>query len=139
MKNLLPLLLLLLLALSCRQPASTELFVKAPGPYVFAVDMTDSTVAYDFDLFSRIDASSSPAQLRLNVSWEGPAVPAFTESVYLPVQRGSAFFSQESYAPYRAGVVPVRWGPWTLTVAVPNPPEGFRGMGLVVRRTPLSY
>ena len=135
-KNLLPL-LLFLLALSCRQPASTELFVKAPGPYVFAVDMADSTAAYDFDLYTRIDATEFPAELRLDVVWKGPASD-FKETVYLPVTRGHSFFSQESYAPYRTGVVPSNPGQWTLHVSLPNPPEGLRGMGLVVRRSPLA-
>ena len=56
-----------------------------------------------------------------------------TESVYLPLTRGASFFSRDAYAPYRAGVVPVENGVWTVTVAVPNPPEGLCGMGLVVK------
>ncbi len=137
MKNLLPL-FTLLLAFACSQPRSTESFIRGEGPYEFTVDMTDSTSAYSFDLFTRIDATEFPARLPLNVKWLAPEGSSFTEIVYLPVERGSAFFSQESYAPYRVDVVPAVPGIWTVTVTVPNPPEGLRGMGLVVRRSPLN-
>ena len=128
------LLVALLLAFSCSQPRSTESFIRGEGPYVFTVDMTDSTSAYSFDLFTRIDATEYPARLPLNVKWLAPEGSSFTEIVNLPVERGSAFFSQESYAPYRADVVPAVPGIWTVTVTVPNPPEGLRGMGLVVKK-----
>ena len=136
MKNLFPL-TLLLLALACSQPRSTESFIRGTGPYEFTVDMTDSTVAYSFDLFSRIDAMDFPTQLQLDITWKDPQYSSFTETVYLPVERGSSFFSQESFAPYRADVVPAVPGLWTVTVAVPNPPEGLCGLGLVVHRSPL--
>ena len=95
MKNLLPL-FTLLLAFACSQPRSTESFIRGEGPYEFTVDMTDSTSAYSFDLFTRIDATEFPARLPLNVKWLAPEGSSFTEIVYLPVERGSAFFSQES-------------------------------------------
>ena len=131
------LLITLLLVLACNQPRSTESFIRGTGPYEFAVDMTDSTAAYNFDLFTRIDATEVPRQLQLDITWKNPQASSFTETVYLPVERGSSFFSQESYAPYRADVAPLVPGLWTITVAVPNPPEGLCGVGLVVRRSPL--
>lgn len=134
MKNLFPVLALLLLTVACGQPQSTETFIRGTGPYAFTVDMTDSTSAYSFDLFTRIDATEFPSQIQLDITWKDPQASSFTETVYLPVERGSSFFSQESYAPYRADVVPQEHGLWTVTVAVPNPPEGLCGMGLVVKR-----
>ena len=133
MKNLL-LILPALLLFACCQPRSTEQFLRGAGPYEFSVEMTDSTVCYDFDLFTRIDATEFPTQLQLDITWKDPTAARFTETVYLPVSRGRAFFSQESYAPYRAGVVPREYGTWTMTVSVPSPPEGLCGMGLVVRQ-----
>jgi len=131
-KNLLPF-LVLLLAFSCHRPASTEQFVRGSGPYTFAVDMSDSTCTYDFDLYTRIDAREYPARMQLDMAWKAPNDSVFTETVYLPVDGGSSFFSHEAYAPYRAEVVPAWHGAWTVTVSVPNPPEGLRGMGLVTR------
>lgn len=132
MKNLLPLFALLLLA--CSQPRSTETFIRGIGPYEFTVEMTDSTARYDFDLFTRIDASEYPSALPLNITWKDPAGSVFAESVRLPVSRGGAFFSQEAYVSYRADVIPAEYGIWTLTVTVPAPPEGLRGLGLVTRK-----
>lgn len=123
-----------LLLLSCSQPSSTETFLRGNGPYVFTVDMSESLATYDVDLFTRIDAMEFPAQLRLDITWKDPLDSLFTETVYLPVSRGSSFFSQESYAPYRADVAPAVPGLWSVTVAVPNPPEGLNGMGLVLKK-----
>ena len=125
--------LLLLLVFSCHRPASTEQFLRGTGPYAFAVDMSDSTAAYSFDLYTRIDAREYPAQLQLDMAWKAPNDSVFKETVFLPVNAGSGFFTHDAYAPYRADVVPARFGAWTLTVTVPNPPEGLRGMGLVTR------
>ena len=123
-----------LLFLSCSRPSSTETFLRGDGPYVFTVDMSDSLATYDVDLFTRIDAMEFPAQLRLDITWKDPLDSLFTETVYLPVSRGSSFFSQESYAPYRADVAPAVPGLWSVTVAVHNPPEGLNGMGLVLKK-----
>ena len=128
------LLSLLLLAVSCREPVSVESFLRGEGPYVFTVDMTDSTAVYDLDLYTRIDARECPAQIPLAIIWKAPSGPSFTETVYLPVGRATSSFSHDAYAPYRAGVVPSDWGIWTLTISVPSAPEGLCGMGLVVKK-----
>ena len=138
MRHFLPILAVFAL-LACSEPSSTEKFIRGGGPYEFAVDMSDSTSAYSFDLFTRIDATEFPTRLQLDITWKDPQHASFSETVYLPIERGGSFFSQESYTPYRADMVPRECGTWTVTVTVPNPPEGLRGMGLVVRRTPLSF
>ena len=125
-------------AAACSRPTSTETFLRGSGPYTFTVDMADSTAAYDFDLYTRVDAAGDPGSILLNITWKAPSDSAFTESVYLPVSQGASPFSRDAYAPYRAGVVPVENGIWTVTVAVPRPPEGLCGMGLVVRRSVLG-
>ena len=132
MKNLLP--ILLVLAVACSRPTSTETFIRGEGPYTFTVDMADSTAAYNFDLFTRVDNESSLGSILLDITWKTPSDSTFTESVYLPVMSKASSFSQDAYAPYRAGVMPVENGIWTLTITVPNPPEGLRGMGLVIEK-----
>ena len=127
------LVLLALLALSCHRPSSIEQFLRGAGPYCFAVDMSDSTAHFDFDLYTRIDARECPAQLQLDMAWKDPRDSVFTETVYLPIDPGT-FCSHEAYAPYRANVVPAIPGLWTVTVTVPHSPAGLRGMGLVVRK-----
>ena len=122
----------------CREPMSVERFVKGEGPYTFFVDMTDSTAMYDFDFYTRVDEPADSlakwGSLPLTVSWTSPSFHMFREEVYLPLEGKGTLFSRQILAPYRAGVQPEEWGMWTLTVRVGNPPEGLRGMGLVVSR-----
>ena len=134
MKHPFLILLPLLLALSCREPASTETFVRGTGPYEYAVDFSDSTATWDVSLYSRVDAVDAPAEMTLELSWKAPSEAVFTETVYLPLSAGTSFFSRESCVPYRTAVAPAERGLWQLTIAVPDAPEGLRGMGLVVRR-----
>ena len=138
MKRLFPL-ILVLAVLSCSRPSSTEQFLRGEGPFAFAVDMSDSTATYGFDVYTRIDAREYPAELQLDMAWKAPSDSIYRETVYLPVNGRSTTFTHDAYAPYRDGVVPVEWGVWELVITVPDQPDGFRGMGLVVRRTPMSF
>ena len=134
--------ILFLLALAaltgCREPMSVERFVKGEGPYTFFVDMSDSTAAYDFDLYTRVDAPQDSlrklAALPLQITWTSPSFHVFREEVYLPMEGPMSLFSKQVRAPYRAGVRPEEWGPWQVVVRVQDPPEGLCGMGLVVSR-----
>ncbi len=126
--------LVAVMALACQRPSSTEEFIRGDGPYIFAVDMSDSTARYDFDLYTRIDAQKFPADVRLDITWKSPSDSLFRETVYLPVSGNSTRFSHDAYAPYRAGVVPAQWGKWTLEINVPIMPEGLCGMGLVTKK-----
>ena len=117
---------------------SVERFVKGEGPYTFFVDMSDSTAAYDFDLYTRVDAPvdtlKKMAALPLQVTWTSPSFHVFREEVYLPMEGKMSLFSKQVRAPYRAGVQPNEWGQWQVVVRVQDPPEGLCGMGLVVSR-----
>ena len=127
-----------LLLAGCREPMSVEKFVKGEGPWTFFVDMSDSTSTYDFDLYTRVDAPMDSLRkmtaLPLQVTWTSPSFHVFREDVYLPMEGQGRFFSRAVRAPYRAGVRPSEWGQWVVAVRVNNPPEGLRGMGLVVER-----
>lgn len=133
MKRFLSIAIVLLLAVSCRQPSSQEHFIQGSGPYVFPVEMTDSAAVYDFDLFTRLDVDrpydmhAIPAEMPVRVQWTSPSDSLFRETVYLPL-------STDVYQPYRADVAPYEYGEWTLTITLPNPPEGLQGMGLVVKK-----
>ena len=131
-------LLFLLLLTGCKEPMSVERFVKGEGPYTFFVEMTDSAASYDFDLYTRVDAPKDSLKkmtsLPLTVTWTSPSFHVFKEDVYMPMEGQGSFFSRQIRAPYRAGVRPTEWGQWVIAVRVNNPPEGLRGMGLVVER-----
>ena len=135
MKNLSLILFALLLVSACREPLSTERFIRGEGPFEFPVDMSDTTAAYDFDLYTRVDAQEVPASLPLTITWTSPSDSVYAESVELPLHGRQGLFSMDVYRPYRADMRPVEAGEWKVTVATPGPvPEGFRGMGLVVRK-----
>ncbi len=131
-------LVLLLLASSCREPFSVERFIPAPGPYEFTVDMSDSTVAYDLSFYTRLDGYPARLQevkeLPLRLTWTSPSDSVFTENVYLPLEGRSSLFSRQVLQPYRKGARPYQNGVWTLTVAIPfsDGREVLRGLGLVV-------
>ena len=127
-------LLTLLLAISCAEPLSTKRFVGGDGPYVFPVDMTDSTAAYDLDFFTRLDGREDPPFVELLVRWTSPSDSLFRETVYLPMDGPRRAFSRQIVQPYRADVRPAEPGVWTLSVSAPSKPAGFRGLGLVVRK-----
>ena len=132
------LLLLSVLLTGCKEPMSTERFVKGEGPFTFFVDMTDSTASYDFDFYTRVDAPVDSIRkmgaLPLTVTWTSPSFHVFKENVFMPLEGQGSFFSRQVRAPYRTGVQPEEWGQWVVAVRVTNPPEGLRGMGLVVAR-----
>ena len=131
-------LLFFLLLTGCKEPMSVERFVKGEGPFTFFVDMSDSTATYDFDFYTRVDAPLDSlrklAALSLQVTWTSPSFHVFREDVYMPMEGRTSFFSREVRAPYRADVSPEEPGPWTLSVRVEDIPEGFCGLGLVVKR-----
>ena len=130
-----------ILVSSCREPFSVERFIPAPGPYEFAVDMSDSSAVYDFSFYTRLDGYSAALQeareLPLRVTWTSPSDSVFTENVYLPLEGRSSLFSRQVLQPYRRGVRPYQHGVWTLTVAIPysDSREWLRGLGLVVAQS----
>ena len=133
--------LLALLVVACQEPFSTEKFIAGGGPYVFTVDLSDSTAAYDFDLYTRLDGD--PEDLHevkgalLRAEWRSPSDSLFVEKIYLPLTgTRQSFFSRQVYEPYRADVRPVQPGVWTITFRQEDRSQvvPFRGLGLVVRR-----
>lgn len=135
-------LLCILCVTACREPLSREAFVKGPGPYEFSVPMNDSTVLYDFDFYTRIDASPEDiralSDLPLTITWTSPSGQRFTESVFLPLQGRTSFFSRQIREPYRAGISPWEYGDWTMSVFVPVSASvpGMRGLGLIITKRP---
>ena len=127
-----------LLLVGCQEPMSVERFVGGEGPYTFFVEMEDSTASYDFDFYTRVDAPMDSlvrmGAMPLTVTWTSPSFHVFREEVYMPLEGRTTPFSRQVRVPYRAGVRPDEWGPWTLTVRPVDPPEGLRGMGLIVKR-----
>ena len=141
MKRIFVFILSAILAVSCQEPLSTERFIPGGGPFVFTVDLSDSTAAYDFDLYTRLDADPEElVQLKgmlLRAEWRSPSDSLFVEKIYLPLTgTRRSYFSREIYEPYRADVRPAEPGQWTLTFRQEDRSQvvPFRGLGLVVRK-----
>lgn len=134
-RALLLLAVLVLTAISCREPASLERFIRGEGPYAFTVNMQEGR-AYSFDLYTRIDAGADEmatlVDLPLRVEWRSPSDSVFRETVYLPLSGTDHFFTRTVYHPYREGMVPRESGRWTLRFTAPAAIP-HRGLGLVVR------
>lgn len=111
-----------------------EQFIAGEGPFVFSVDFSDTTAVYDLDLYTRVDATEMPAEVQLLMRWSSPSDSLYRETVYLPLRDSSSRFRADVLVPYRSGVSPYESGVWKLTVSAPSLPEGFRGLGLVVRK-----
>ena len=134
--------LLLVLLAACREPLSTEQFVRGAGPYVFTVDMSDTTAAYDFDLFTRLEGShteilSLDQSALLRAEWRSPSDSVMVEKVYLPLQgERSTYYTKDIYEPYWADVRPIEPGLWTLTIRPEDRAQvlPLRGLGLVVKK-----
>ena len=142
MRKTLGIILFLWVAVSCRQPGSVELFVPGDaGPFTYSIDMSDTTSAYDFDFYTRLDGRHrdivSDVEMPLTVTWTAPSGALYVETVYVPLTGSDeTFYSRQVRAPYRADVVPAEAGIWTLRAALPVAVPGLRGLGLVVRRKP---
>ena len=132
----------LLAAVSCRQPRSVELFMPgATGPFEFSVDMSDTLSVYDFDFYTRLDGRhrdiESDVETPLTLVWEAPSGGLYVETVYISLAGSSAtFYSRQVRVPYRSGVIPSEAGVWSLRASLPVSVPGLRGLGLIVRRRP---
>ena len=59
---------LILSALSCSEPDSTEQFIfNKDGTYSFTVDMSRANCAYDFSFYSRVDARHKVKEFPIDV------------------------------------------------------------------------
>ncbi|MCQ2182291.1 MAG: hypothetical protein MJY89_02660 [Bacteroidales bacterium] len=120
-----------LLTYGCVRPETTEQFVRSKdsvgGVYSFDVAFEDTAGTYDLSFFTRIDTplrAEEPACMRLDVLWRAPSGKSSGETVYMDVA--------EQREKYRSGVVPKEFGKWRIDVKIPDPPEGLRGLGMII-------
>lgn len=116
----------------CSRPTETEAFIKAAdaagGAYSFQLPLEDSLATYDISFYTRVDSPAgrrSGGSLELNVLWVSPSGERAGETVYMDTSK--------LLEAYRTGVSPLEPGLWTLKVQVKDPPEGFRGLGVVCK------
>jgi len=135
---------LLLLACACASPDAYEEFIKTTRsnigePFVFSLDMSDSTAVYDIWMFSRIDGGGKEmfryGNFPVIVLWESPSGQRYQEKVWFDIHAfgpGSSRYSNQYMQLYRSSIIPVENGVWTLSLNVQGGQAipGFRGMGI---------
>lgn len=135
---------ILLLAVSCSAPFQTEDFRPIEerdslGRFVYDIDMSDSLCSYDILLYTRMDCNYKEfgkiRDIKVEVGFSSPSGKVYSETVYLPV---SSFISvrrgtYDCKVEYRKDMVPVEWGMWQMTLAMPEL-SGLHGMGIINRK-----
>lgn len=129
---------LFLLAVSCREPLSSEQFIMGDGPYEFEVAMKDTAAVYDFTFYTCMDKPEGIARasgIVLAARWLSPSGAEAVERIELPLTDGEDdFFTRQIRVPYRNGMAPVETGEWKLTITPDCVPEGWRGLGLIIEK-----
>ena len=120
--------LLLCWVAGCKRPVSTEQFVfdDGSGQFDFTVDMSDSLCTYDLSFYTRLESRLSPPGFPIRVYMTSPSGAVYSETLFYDA-------SVSLVVPYRAGLEPVEYGLWQLSVRARA--EGLKGMGLICGRT----
>ncbi len=117
---------------ACSEPDGWELFVRRDaardGVYIYNLPLTDTTAAYDFWFYSRVDRHPLE-NLQLNVQWLAPSGEGFSETVYM--RHVGVLGTKELY---RTGMVPAEAGDWQLSVRPVGVNGEFQGLGVVCKR-----
>lgn len=121
-----------LLLYACSPAIGYECFIKEGDSegslYSFTVPFDDSLATYSVSFFTRIDALGDKAPekaLGLDVTWTSPSGESAGETVYMDPSK--------EVETYRSGVVPGETGDWKIEVRVQDAPQGFRGLGIMIR------
>ena len=123
MRRAIPLILIFLSVLSCREPMSVETYIHSETGTIYTrLDGPHRYLESDFE---------TP----LTIYWRSPSDSLYSETVYLPLEgEDENFYSRQLMVPYREDVSPVEAGVWALTVTLPSPVPGLRGLGLMTTK-----
>ena len=136
---------LAVLAVCCSQPPSYEPFVireKAEygDTYSFMVDLSDSTISYSLDFFTRLERDAfgefPSDSIVLDLRWFSPSDSILTDTTFVKIGRpvDSAYYSRDFISPYDDNLKRYEAGKWRLKAKVVNDSEALRGLGIILRR-----
>lgn len=146
MRNLLLALVLSLAVASCSRPSSYEPFVlreKAEygDTYIFNLDLSDSTVSYGLDFYTRLERPAFgefPADsISLDLRWISPSdsvILSDTTFIRVDAPVDSSYYSRDFVSGYKAALNLPEHGQWRLKAKVLNDSEAIRGLGVVFTR-----
>lgn len=146
MRNLLLALVLSLAVASCSRPSSYEPFVvreKAEygDTYIFNLDLSDSTVSYGLDFYTRLERPAFgefPADsISLDLRWISPSdsvILSDTTFIQVDAPVDSSYYSRDFVSGYKAALNLPEHGQWRLKAKVLNDSEAIRGLGVIFTR-----
>ena len=145
MKGRLLILALAVTAVCCSQPPSYEPFVireKAEygDTYSFMVDLSDSTVNYSLDFYTRLERGAfgdfPSDSIVLDLRWFSPSDSIYSDTTFVKIGRpvDSAYYSRDFISPYDDNLKLSETGKWRLKAKVVNDSEALRGLGIILKR-----
>ena len=146
MRNGILVLLLALVVASCSRPVSYEPFVvreKAEygDTYIFNLDLSDSTVSYGLDFYTRLERQAfgefPSDSISLDLRWISPSdsvIISDTTSIRVAHPVDSSYYSKDFVAGYKEALSLPEHGIWRLKARVLNDSEAIRGLGVIFTR-----
>lgn len=139
-------LVLMMAMVSCARPSSYEPFVvreKAEygDTYIFNLDLSDSTVSYGLDFYTRLERpafGTFPADsISLDLRWISPSDSLIlSDTTFIRVAQpvGSSYYSRDFITDYKPVLNLPEHGMWRLKARVLNDSEAIRGLGVIFTR-----
>ncbi len=137
---------LMMAVASCARPSSYEPFVvreKAEygDTYIFNLDLTDSTVSYGLDFYTRLDRpafGTFPSDsISLDLRWISPSDSIIlSDTTFIRVAHpvDSSYYSRDFVCGYKEMLSLPEYGIWRLKARVLNDSETIRGLGVIFTR-----
>ena len=137
--------ILALMAVCCSRPSSYEPFVireKAEygDTYPFSLDLSDSTVSYSLDFYTRLERlpfGDYPSEnIVLDLRWISPDDSILVDTAYINISHpvDSAYYSRDFISSYSDALDLPSSGEWRLNAKVVNDSQVLRGLGIILKR-----
>lgn len=139
-------LVLLVAVASCSRPSSYEPFVvredaEYGDTYNFNLDLSDSTVTYSLDFYTRIERPAfgafPPDSVSLDLRWISPSDSVIlSDTTFISVGQAvdSSYYSKDYIVRYKEVLDLPENGRWRLKARVLNDSDAIRGIGVILTR-----
>ena len=139
-------LVLMMAVASCARPSSYEPFVvreKAEygDTYIFNLDLSDSTVSYGLEFYTRLERQAfgefPSDSVSLALRWISPSdsvILSDTTFILVGHPVDSSYYSRDFITDYKPVLNLPEHGMWRLKARVLNDSEAIRGLGVIFTR-----
>lgn len=137
---------LMMAVVSCSRPYSYEPFVireKAEygDTYIFNLDLSDSTVTYGLDFYTRLERPAfgefPSDSISLDLRWISPSDSVMiSDTTFIRVECpvDSSYYNKDFVSLYKERLSLPEHGLWRLKARVLNGSESLRGLGVIFTR-----